>query len=132
MLFSYSEDDTAQPFELGTIDGITYVAVPDGYVLPPQPKQIADSIKEVSPDSEIIAKLADAFPVIRLIKRRMAGLEVKTRLSKQDELTFGLITGIVPPVLTEKSTYLTLPEFVLECRSWDKTAIKPGEEIITK
>ncbi|MFA5706936.1 MAG: hypothetical protein WDA41_11315 [Candidatus Neomarinimicrobiota bacterium] len=128
MLFSYSEDDTAQPFELGTIDGITYVAVPDGYVLPPQPKQIADSIKEVSPDSEIIAKLADAFPVINLTKRRMAGLEPAVRYSKQDELTLKMIVDVVEPVvsvLDAKTVVMT--EYVDVCRAWDKTVLEPVE-----
>ena len=124
MLFSYSEDDTAQPFELGTIDGITYVAVPDGYVLPPQPKQIADSIKEVSPDSEIIAKLADASPVIRLTKRRMAGLEPTVRYSKRDELTLKMIESVVAPVVKDAKS-ITLTEYVDACRVWDKSVLEP-------
>ena len=119
-----AEEETAQPFELGEIDGITYVAVPDGYVLPRQPKQIADSIKEVSPDSEIIAKLADAFPVINLTKRRMAGLEPAVRYSKQDELTLKMIESVVAPVVKDAKS-ITLTEYVDACRVWDKSVLEP-------
>ena len=127
MLLPEAGENEAQPFELGTIDGITYVVVPDGMILPQQPKQIA--VKAVVPDQAIIDKLSDVCPVIVLIRKRMLGLEPKTRLSKQDELTLGLITEVVKDEVVDEKT-VTLADFVTDCRTWDKSVVKPIDEII--
>lgn len=58
--------------ELCTIDGWTYVSLPNGLPLPSdQPAEIADSITPVDLDPELKATISDACPHVRLIRERV-------------------------------------------------------------
>lgn len=54
--------------ELCTLDGVTYVSLPDGAVLPPQPAQIASSVAVVVPDAALRVAIKSASPHCALIK----------------------------------------------------------------
>ncbi len=57
--------------ELATVDGLTYVSVPDGQALPAeQPAQIAPSLVLLT--DEQVAQLRDVSPYGRLVARRVA------------------------------------------------------------
>ena len=75
--------------ELATIDGVTYVSLPDGVKLPAdQPKEIVDSIKPVTLTVQEKAGIADASPHVALIRAKVRQ-EIAEKLSIEDEL--GLI-----------------------------------------
>ena len=79
--------------ELCTIDGTTYVSVPDGETLPDhQPAQIADSIETPVMTPELLAELKAASPHAALINRRMIE-KIRERYSVDDEMFFARIAG---------------------------------------
>ena len=57
--------------ELGTIDGLTYVSVPDGVTLPEQLPQVAATLQTVTPTAELRAQLKAISPHCALIAERM-------------------------------------------------------------
>jgi len=57
--------------ELGTIDGLTYVSVPDGVTLPAQMPQVAATLQTVTPHAELLAQLKATSPHCALISERM-------------------------------------------------------------
>lgn len=79
--------------EICTIDGTTYVSVPDGETLPDhQPAQIADSIETPVMTPELLAELKAASPHAALINRRMIE-KIRERYSVDDEMFFARIAG---------------------------------------
>lgn len=59
--------------ELATLDGITYVSLPDGVTLPAeQPPEIAASVLPVTLDTTLRDAIANASPHARLIRSRVA------------------------------------------------------------
>lgn len=82
----YQEDEVGtRIIELCTIDGRTYVFVPDGVSLPKQKKIIAQSLKEVTLDTKLKAKIIEKSSYLQLTKKRMEGKTTKVRYSKHDE-----------------------------------------------
>lgn len=79
--------------ELCTIDGITYVSVPEGEALPDdQPQQIADSITTPVMTQALIESIKAASPHVQLIAQRMID-RIRERYSVDDELFFARIAG---------------------------------------
>lgn len=68
-----SADQSALGVELTTVDGITYVSLPDGVGLPDnQPPEIADSIAEVVLTADLRAAISAASPHVQLINERVS------------------------------------------------------------
>lgn len=78
-------DDSGAPIctELCTIDGWTYVSLPDGAVLPEQPKQIKP--EPVVLDDDLRRQIKTASPHVRLINQRVVAA-IRERYSDTDEI----------------------------------------------
>jgi len=66
-----AQGDGARITDLCTIDGITYVSVPDGVKLLEQPEQVAETLQEVELTGELRERIRAASPHVRLINERM-------------------------------------------------------------
>jgi hypothetical protein len=72
--------------ELATLNGVTYISLPDGATLPAdQPAEIAASIAEVTLTPELRAAISDASPHVRLIRQRVQD-RIAERYSMADEI----------------------------------------------
>ena len=76
--------------ELCTLDGVTYVSVPDGIDLPTQPAEIADSVKPAELTPELRAAIKSASPHCQLINERMQE-RIRARYTTEDEMYFARI-----------------------------------------
>jgi hypothetical protein len=87
------QDDSAPggTIELCTIDGWTYVFVPDDAVLPEQPPEIDDSIEAVTLTDELREEIKAASPIVRLSYRRLQE-RIRSRYSIEDEQYFTRIS----------------------------------------
>lgn len=93
--------------ELCEIDGVTYVSVPDGVVLPGQPGQI--TVEVVVLTDELRVQIKEASPHVRLINQRVVE-QIRERYSADDELkTLGL------PLSRESAAY---QDYIRTCRGW--------------
>ncbi len=81
-------DDILRCTELCTIDGVTYVAVPDAAVLPEQPSEITPQPAALGDD--LIAKIKAASPHIQLIYTRTEA-KIRERYSASDEAKYARI-----------------------------------------
>lgn len=111
--------------ELCTIEGVTYVTIPDGDALPEgQPQQIADSIEEVVVTDELREAIKAASPHCKLIAKRVED-RIRARYSLEDELYFarisvGALTGQYTFEPGEAEAVAAFGEFVEECRQWGR------------
>ena len=72
--------------ELATIDGVTYVSLPDGATLPDnQPEEIANSITPVTPTADLRNQIAAVSPHVRLIRERVRD-KIAAQYSMADEI----------------------------------------------
>ena len=72
--------------ELATLNGLTYVALPDGVVLPEdQPQEIAATITGITLDDTLRDEIKSASPHVRLINARVAE-KIAERYSASDEI----------------------------------------------
>ena len=72
--------------ELATLDGVTYVSLPDGATPPTeQPEEISASIAVVTLTSEQIAAIKAVSPHVRLINSRVAD-QIAAEYSLDDEI----------------------------------------------
>lgn len=76
--------------ELCTLDGVTYVAVPDGVTLPEQPAQIADTVTPVTLTPELRDRIKSASTHCQFIDARMQD-KIRARYSAEDEMYFARI-----------------------------------------
>jgi len=99
----YLEPDAPRCTELCTLDGVTYVAAPDGVVLPEQPPEIAESvaavaltrelreqIQAIALTPELREQIKAASPHCRMIADQMQG-QIRARYSAEDEMYFARI-----------------------------------------
>lgn len=110
------EDDNHQRIgtELATIDGITYVSLPDGAVLPAeQPKEIASTIEilAVPLTDGLRSAICGSSPHVKLINVRVVD-KIRARYTVEDEIKL-LRTG-PSTATTDWNTY------VEECRAWGR------------
>jgi len=96
--------------ELCTIDGITYVSVPDSIILPAQPEQI--TVEEVVLTDELKAAIKSASPHVQLINDRVVS-KIREVYSLNDEIKMIRLSP------SEESTAYN--EYVETCRAWGKT-----------
>lgn len=110
--------------ELGTIDGLTYVSVPDGVTLPEQPTQIAASVQLATLTPELREQLKALSPHCALISERMVQ-KIRARYSIDDEMFFarigvGAATGMYPPTPDELAEMQAFGVFVEGVRQWGR------------
>ena len=96
--------------ELGTVNGITYVSVPDGVTLPPQPTEI-NIIKVVLTEDEI-KSIKLVSPHTKLIDARVRE-KIATKYATSDEIK---LIRTSPSVEFDEYN-----AFVESCRLWGKT-----------
>lgn len=99
--------------ELCTIDGWTYVSVPDGIELPEQPEIISATLVEVdlAEEPEIKAAINAASPHIALINDRVVA-KIRLNYSINDEIKQLRVGG------DEAVIYNA---YVEECRAWGRS-----------
>jgi hypothetical protein len=69
--------------ELATLDGVTYVAIPDDHELPEQPEQI--TVEPVTLTDELRAAIKSVSPHVRLINARVIE-KIRAVYSVDDEI----------------------------------------------
>lgn len=111
--------------ELATIDGITYVSLPDGVTLPAtQPEEIAASIQTVTLTPALREAIKAASPHCQLIAQRMAE-KIRALYSIDDEMYFarigvGAANGMYTPTQDEMQAMTVFGEFVESIRQWGR------------
>ena len=95
--------------ELATIDGITYVALPDDAVLPQQPTEIYVTPVELT--QKLKTDISEASPHVRLIRERVSAM-IADRYSVGDEIK---LLRTAPSA--EFEAYNAYAE---ECRAWGR------------
>ena len=95
--------------ELCTIDDVTYVSVPDGVVLPEQPKEI--SVEEIALTEEVGTAIKAASPHVALVNERVVA-KIREKYSVDDEFKM-LRTG----PSNETDVY---NDHVEACRAWGR------------
>ena len=119
--FMRSEGD-AQPMELCTIGGVTYLSVPDGYVLSEQPTAInfapvvmTDDLREtIKANSRAVQLITDE------VQQR-----IRSKYSLEDEQYFarigvGVALGAYAFLAGEQEALLAFGTYVEECRQYGK------------
>ena len=110
--------------ELGTIDGLTYVSVPDGVTLPAQLPQVAATLQTVTLTPELRAQLKAISPHCDLIAERMVQ-KIRARFSIDDEMFFarigvGAAAGMYTPTPDELAEMQAFGVFVEGVRQWGR------------
>lgn len=110
--------------ELCTLNGTTYVALPDGAILPPQPAQIAASIQAVTPDSALRAAIIAASPHCQLIDERMR-TQIRDAYDLETELKYarigvGAAMGMYQPTPDEVADMTAFGAHVEAVRQWGR------------
>lgn len=98
----YDVDGSRLITELCTLrNGYTYVSIPDGVTLPPQPADI--TVSQVTLDGVLIGKIKLASPHVRLAKKRET--DKVHRYSARDKLALDdlMFFGLAKTVTLEKS-----------------------------
>ena len=109
--YTLATPDDASCTELCTIDGTTYVAVPDGVTLPEQPPEIADSVQTVTLTPELREAICTTSPHVALINARVRAA-IAERYSMSDEIK--LIRTAPSPEFDAYNAY------VESCRAWGR------------
>jgi len=98
--------------ELATIDGITYVSLPDGVDLPtPQADEIAASIQLITPDDTLKAAIKAASPHYRLINTRVVE-QIRSRYTVDEEIKALRLAG--------SAEAIAWAAWVDNCRAWGR------------
>ena len=97
--------------ELCTIDGVTYVSVPDSIILPAQPEQI--TVEEVELTDELKESIKSESPHVQLINERVVA-KIREIYSLNDEIK---MIRLSPSA--ESAAY---NEYVESCRDWGRVA----------
>jgi hypothetical protein len=111
--------------ELATINGITYVSLPDGVSLPSvQPDEIAASISPVTLDAVLREQIKSASPHCKLISQRMID-KIRDLYSIDDEMYFarigvGAANGMYVPTIDEIQAMTVFGAFVESIRQWGR------------
>lgn len=110
--------------ELCTINGTTYVALPDNAVLAQQPTQIAASVHAVTPDSTLRSAIIAASPHCQLIDERMrdkirAAYDLETEL-KYARIGVGAAMGMYQPTTDEVDGMVAFGAHVEAARQWGR------------
>jgi hypothetical protein len=115
-------DDSLHCIELCTLDGITYLAVPDSVTLPPQP--IGVTLEAVTLTPELRERIKAESVHSQWIGERMVQ-KIRARYSIDDEMFFarigvGAATGMYTPTAGELADMQAFGEFVEGVRQWGR------------
>lgn len=115
-------DDSLRCTELCTIDGVTYVAVPDGVALPDQPTEL--TVAPVVPDADLRERIKSSSPHVQLIYERTEAL-IRSKYSMSDEAKFARIgVGAALGVYTfdpgEQDELVAFGAYVEAARQWGR------------
>lgn len=111
--------------ELATIDGVTYVSLPDGATLPlNQPEEIVASIETVTLTPTLREAIKTASPHCRLIAANVIE-KIRAAYTLDDEMYFarigvGASIGLYTPTEDEMHKLTVFGEFVEDCRAWGR------------
>ena len=110
--------------ELGTLDGLTYVSVPAGVILPEQFPQVAATLQPVELTTELRERLKAISPHCALISERMVQ-KIRARYSIDDEMFFarfgvGAAASMYEPSEAELDEMRIFGEFVEGVRQWGR------------
>ncbi len=119
--FVRSEGDT-QPLELCTIGGITYLSVPDGYVLSEQPTTI--NFAPVVMTDALRETIKANSRAVQLITEEVQKL-IRNKYSLEDEQYFarigvGAALGVYVFLEGEQEALMSFGAYVEECRQYGK------------
>jgi hypothetical protein len=108
--------------ELATIDGVTYVYVPEGVELPEQPSEI--TVTPVTLTDELREAIKMASPHCQLINQRVIE-QIRDRYTVDDEAYFsrigiGVALGIYEFEPGENELLLEFGNYVEQCRQWGR------------
>lgn len=105
------EDENGQRVgvELATVDGATYVSLPDSAQLPEQPIEIKVESVKLTPELKTV--IEDASPFVRMIRRMVSDM-IADRYSVGDEIKL-----IRTAPSAEFEAYNAYAE---ECRAWGR------------
>ena len=107
----YGREDAERITELCTIEGVTFVSVPDSITLPPQPEQIVDEVVETPIPDPPLGWMRFNSPHILLINERVV-TKIRERYSVNDEIK---MLRIGPSPETEAYN-----DYVEKCRAWGR------------
>lgn len=115
-------DDNLRCTELCTLDGITYVAVPEGVVLPDQQPEIV--LTTPSLPAELIDRIKAASPHVALTYTRTQDL-IRSKYTVDDEAYFarigvGALMGAYAFEPGEQDEMLAFGAFVEQARQWGR------------
>ena len=122
--YQLATPDGAECTELCTLNGITYVSLPDGAVLPPQAAQIAASVAVIALDAALRANIIAASPHCQLIDTRMRDM-IRAQYPLEDELKFarigvGAAMGMYTPTGDEMQAMTVFGVHVESVRQWGR------------
>jgi len=120
---SQGVNDELHCTELCTLDGVTYVAVPDGVTLPAQPPEI--TLETVTLTPELREQIKAASVHVAFIAERMIQ-KIRAAYSIDDEMYFarigvGAAAGLYTPTAGEMADMQAFGEFVESVRQWGRT-----------
>ena len=122
MALPYEMDSENQCTELCTLDGVTYVSVPDSVALPDQPAEL--TITETTITPELRDAIKAESPHCRLITERMEQ-RIRERYSLSDEQFFsrigvGAALGAYTFAPGEQDELLAFGAYVEAARQWGR------------
>lgn len=108
--------------ELCEIEGLTYVSVPDGVVLPDQPTEL--TITPVALTDALREQIKSASPHVSLISERMVQ-KIRAKYTIDDEMFFarigvGAALGLYTPTAAEQLAMQDFGLFVEASRQWGR------------
>ncbi len=109
------QETEAHITELCTIDGQTYVSVPDTVTLPDQPETVKKTLQKIAPDDALKLKIKNTSRHVRLINDRVIE-RIREQYSVNDEIK---MLRLAPSV--ESAAY---NDYVEECRTWGQNEKK--------
>lgn len=122
MALPYEMDSGNQCTELCTLEGVTYVSVPDSVTLPDQPAEL--TITEATITPELRDQIKAASPHVALIAKRMEQ-RIRSKYSLSDEQYFarigvGAALGAYAFDPGEQDEFLAFGAYVEAARQWGR------------
>ena len=122
MAMPYEMDSENQCTELCTLEGVTYVSVPDSVTLPDQPAEL--TITEATITPELRDQIKAASPHVALIAKRME-MRISSKYSLSDEQYFarigvGAALGAYTFAPGEQDELLAFGAYVEAARQWGR------------
>lgn len=110
--------------ELATVNGLTYVVLPDAAQLPEQPQQIAATVQTVTMTQPLREQIKAVSPHCKLIAQRMLD-KIRDAYTLDDELYYariagGASNGLYSPTSEEFQELQVYTETLESIRQWGR------------